>query len=1796
MPTSYHPLTVYQAIKDGYLRYYDTAFRINNNALREERRTILEQSGAIFTDLLIEPVPTYDSTTSIKDVYTQLGINEDIANKVAGAIFPGNDGGFLIRDHQAESLRVSLSNSGDTERNIVVTAGTGSGKTECFLMPILTRLFIESAKWEGQTEGLYRWWDRSEDGKLWQSCRVNERRPAAVRSLILYPTNALVEDQISRLRRAIRLARIANNNEASFFFGRYTGSTEGKGEIPKKTSASRLVAQELMKMEMEIDRMSVDDDELRSEFPDPRTGELLTRWDIIQSPPDILVTNYSMLNVMLMRDRDERIFEETRKWLNADENNVFTLVVDELHTYRGTQGSEVALIIRNLLSRMELTPDSPKLRCIATSASVDSDSDDTLEYVESFFGIRRSTFKIIPGTPRKIEIMPKLDRSTFQSLAKEPDAKLRVEELRKILRSNQLAKSVASACLEGLSPKPTPLAVVDERLFNTAPAQGDQAIETVLEALSYQEQDESTIPFRAHLFVRNVPGIWACSNPSCTAVEEKWQSKDRRVGKLYAIPANTCSCGARILELLYCDQCGDVSLGGFVARTDSGDDSNENYLSPIELDLPGHQSSLVNRRKYGEYMWYWPNKIQAEHTQWTHTSPGSNKPTKFLFLGANYDPWLGLLLPDPSGRSEGTMLNATALPSGSRHWPPALPEKCPNCHATGYNHDTRTFFRGVVRSPIRGHRTGFARVGQVVLDRLVRSVGEKLEDGQTIIFSDSRDDAAQTAAGVEFNHFRNLIRQLIVQETEANISPTKLFQLAVNGQTLNSREQSLFDIYKSRWVDIWLDYNLAARGDGAASERVKSFEMSRESRGGKVSWRLLVERLKGRFVKLGINPAGPAASVQKWRGRPWWHFHEPPDPSLWQQLPPNECTDALRECDRRLSFYIAEAIFDRGGRDFESIGLGWLEADKEDFDGIPLAPEICREVFISSIRILGLSKRYLDMDFSKNYPSQSMPSALKRYCEAVAKAYSISPKELTSAVDEALVRSGVIDTNRFLILDNLYLIARHNDVQDSYQCNKCFRLHLQGSAGVCTSRGCHSHIIKSPSIANEYEDYFKWLSQEEPRRMRIEELTGQTKPISEQRARQRRFKGAIIGPPDENSLIHKIDALSVTTTMEVGVDIGSLRSVMLANMPPQRFNYQQRIGRAGRKGQPFSYAVTLCRDRTHDNYYFNNTPRITGDAPPPPYLDLGQEQIVRRVIAAESLRRAFNSLPISLRPPGFSSVHGNFGKTDDWETKYRGLVLKWLTTSSNVGNIVQNLSVFTGLTPEQLSNIEEWIQRDLVQNIDNLLQSNTYIHPDLSERLANAGVLPMFGFPTRVRDLYSDRLTGTNDDSAKVSDRQLDYAISSFAPGAEVLRDKQIHVCIGFVAWTVKNRRTVPVPDPLGQGMLLHRCAICGGITVHETEETVICPVCHASTDAFTMYQPLGFRTDYDPKDYDDDVERGYGAHTAQLAFDPNLPEPKVFRNMEVTVRRGANIFIINDNHGQLYKMYRYDNTIIVPDSDLYDETVKLPALPEEHDIEGAIGSVQPTDVLILSLNNLPLPGPAPILSTLEESTPAGGAALHSFGELLKIACADELDISSTELQVGLQPDSIDGQRTARLFIADTLENGAGYSTHLGKPEVLEKIFDYKIKSLRSQWEDQKHAAVCDNSCPDCLRNYDNRWLHPLLDWRLALDTYELASGEPLKENRWLSRSQQIVETFCRAFRLEPIILNQLWGALDREKGRVAFFGHPLWRLERVFYTEQQVLAEEAVISDYQAEAKAFDLWSLSRKPTPVFKWLQGGD
>ncbi|MGH7717300.1 MAG: DEAD/DEAH box helicase, partial [Gemmatimonadaceae bacterium] len=922
---------VQEALREAYLRYYDTAFRLRDPGLRAERRALLERPGVVFTDPLIEPVLPYDPTESIATVCSELSVDVEVADQLGRMLFAA-DGSFQLRDHQASALRTSLGGPEEGEHNVIVTSSTGSGKTESFLLPIFGRLLIESSEWPADAP-LHRWWEAARQGEPWTPARRDSRRAPAVRAMILYPTNALVEDQIARLRKAITAARSEEDSPPRFFFGRYTSATLGSGALPRRTTdqSVQAVASELRQMERDIDDIqggAVADAELISQFSDPRIGESLTRWDMIEQPPDILVTNYSMLNVMLMREREAPLFEQTRAWLGDDPARAFTLVVDELHTYRGTQGSEVALVLRNFLRRIGLPPDSPQLRCVGTSASLDPETGR--DYLEQFFGVSRDTFFITPGTPRPIEEGAALPRPVFESIAELPDHADHQEEFTGAIEEHRVDQVVAGACVHDGVARATSLEALNEHAFDMAPGEHSRALEGVLRALAMPGSDADRIAFRSHHFVRMIRGIWACSNPECPAVEDAFRSPDRRVGRLYAIPTITCECGSRVLELLYCYQCGDVSLGGFVADLPEADAANYWYLSALAPVGAVGQQSLAFRRSYGEYMWYSPGDPPADVNAWEHTPPtsgdGGPRPTRLLFIPASYDHRLGLLQAAGRGDGTGTMLNVVNAPTEDRFRVPAMPERCPRCDARGWNRDRRTFFRSVVRSPIRAHTTGTARVGQIVLDRVVKSVGETRLEGRTIVFTDSRDDAAATAAGVELNHFRDLVRQLITREIETSVSPTELMRRAAASEELSDEEERLVEVYKRESPDAWSAYRLRERAVAGPDEDtlIERFEEQHGTGANRLPWGTLLERLQTRLVGLGMNPAGPEKSMETWRAHPWWQLYPPPD-NDWTPLDAEDRTVGEEQRRERLERHVAEALFNRGGRDFESIGLGWME-------------------------------------------------------------------------------------------------------------------------------------------------------------------------------------------------------------------------------------------------------------------------------------------------------------------------------------------------------------------------------------------------------------------------------------------------------------------------------------------------------------------------------------------------------------------------------------------------------------------------------------------------------------------------------------------------------------------------------------------------------------------------------------------------------------------------------------------------------------------------------------------------------
>ncbi len=249
-----NPIALFDDLREMYLRYLDSPFDLRYPDLVAERRAILSVDGRIFRQPLIEPTPAYQSSNQTFHSIAQSRLGHswsqtdiaDLADFVSLELFPP---ARIPYAHQEQVFAESVVNGND----VIVTTGTGSGKTECFLLPIIASLIRESAAWgqPGPRDPRWDWWNHRQNptSNRWLP-RIPQRshedpavRPAAMRAIILYPLNALVEDQLGRMRtaldsasaRAWLQARRAGNR---FYFGRYTGRTPVSGDRNPRRSAS----------------------------------------------------------------------------------------------------------------------------------------------------------------------------------------------------------------------------------------------------------------------------------------------------------------------------------------------------------------------------------------------------------------------------------------------------------------------------------------------------------------------------------------------------------------------------------------------------------------------------------------------------------------------------------------------------------------------------------------------------------------------------------------------------------------------------------------------------------------------------------------------------------------------------------------------------------------------------------------------------------------------------------------------------------------------------------------------------------------------------------------------------------------------------------------------------------------------------------------------------------------------------------------------------------------------------------------------------------------------------------------------------------------------------------------------------------------------------------------------------------------------------------------------------------------------------------------------------------------------
>ena len=537
----------------------------------------------------------------------------------------------------------------------------------------------------------------------------------------------------------------------------------------------------------------------------------------------------------------------------------------------------------------------------------------------------------------------------------------------------------------------------------------------------------------------------------------------------------------------------------------------------------------------------------------------------------------------------------------------------------------------------------------------------------------------------------------------------------------------------------------------------------------------------------------------------------------------------------------------------------------------------------------------------------------------------------------------------------------------------------------------------------------------------------------------------------------------------------------------------------------------------------------------------------------------------------------------------------------------------------------------LVDDITVIANSDDYRQEALSERLANAGMLPMFGFPTRTRNLLTSwPRSGREWPPKGAIDRNLDIAISQFAPGSQSVKDKAVHTAVG-VATFVPKSNTIEVRDgfspPLsqrGNPNPIGMCRNCQAVIRFRPDRptTEDCPVCHqpGNVRVLDAREPGDFFTDLDRQDFEGQFEWRPRASRPTLGIDDtsvdgDVREPAAEGNGRARALRDQ-IMSINDDGGR--EGFEFQQAIVYGDrragawvagSASMDEDA---AAASAEAVQGvgekvrvALLAQRVTDVMLFDVASWPTGIAA------EPTTVEGRAAWYSLAFWLRLAAGQLLDIDPGELQAGFRSIGRSTGPAGQAFLADQLENGAGYCRELATPDRLRQLLAQAnvehIGTIANIWAGagpsgdlvSAHCAHCDTSCNRCLRDFHNMPYHGLLDWRLALDMARLAAtgqvpglDEPWGEvpNPWRQLSgagddmtAPVPATLSRLGYGPSTQFGSLSGYVhDGSHRRVIVVRHPLWTSD---HPEWQV-AEAEVRQRYQGhEIRPLSPFMILRRP-----------
>ncbi len=1610
--------------------------------------------------------------------------------------------------HQLAAWQAAL----QERKHVLVSSGTGSGKTESFLFPILSELSRQSSS-GGADEG--------------------------VRALFIYPLNALIRSQRERL------AAWTEPFGGRIRFCLYNGRLEE--ELPAHKRKSFSVA----------------------EVPDRR--------HLRQSPPQLLVTNTTMLEYMLVRNVDAPILQKSRGRLRW-------IVIDEAHSYMGTQAAELALQLRRTMEAFGVLPED--VQVIATSATIGDDSPASDEALRRFLadlsGVSIERVAVVRGR-RAVPELGSVDSPGLglDLLEKIDDA----FELFNHLTGSKTALQLRSF----LAASPRSLSEVASHLHlpaNEAARWIDVASSGVARKGILEEgQDARFLPVRSHIMQQTVEGAWTCINGECPGrasqgLDERWA-----FGSVFLKDRSTCDhCDSKVLPLRLCIHCGHESLDAEAATFNGqvfirADGAKEDEFL---CDVDGADSE---------------DSDAAANEDIALDADGGMR-TKLILLPRRYEQ-----------ADEVTQIIQVDRRTGEAYaefWQTELVaaehgqlRECPVCDGPWKADRARRELR--VSGPFTLGTVIPELLRSAPVDPDVGTGPDVLLGGRRLLaFTDSRQGTARGAVRLFDRSLRDFIRSAVphalAESREDAISPD---ERDVQEMALAGFEQKL-KLAETTEARLRLE------------EKISKIREKLSPAGGRLGWRDMAARLGARselshvaqyFDEVAHMFGQPSAAADQLLMRELYRrpkrmnsletmgLAELRYPALESLTSPNSWraiggTDA--EWRDFLSLVISTHVRENAAVDISEDSARWMGAPLlpkrlyRHRDLVPSrtdgqwGPQMRPLLWPAPLRV-GLPPRHRlhRLLFAAFGLSPGDTSALTSVNTVLDDAFSY----LTGGVRPALL----IDGHGYFLRLQDQAIAEPAKLWLCPVTNRLLSTTLRGATPYLSgidadkSRAREVEVPRVPMAhwrdGNEAWTMTRrraWLdAQPVVGGLRSEGVWNDAMDIAylgaeffAVREHSAQISNTTLERITEEFKAGKLNVLSCSTTMEMGVDIGGLSVVAMTNPPPLAANYLQRAGRAGRRGESRALAYTLCRPEPRAQALFDAPGAFLSQVTRVPRVSLESALIVQRHVNAWLLGYFLN-LPQT--PRGERSGVGLFFGASEASTVMSAGNDRGDSQATRLSDMLRTQAIEPRArsalsTIVRGSALASWALEDLACACADALDAVAdawwaeYL-PLLDEQdgvagmarkaigmrleymreetllsfRATRGFLPARGFPTHVRELVlpSFETRGERAKDAALS-RSMAMALREYQPGADVVVNGAKYR-VGGVTLNWKRPASEDDGRSLQNFRWFARCLRCGAAS-EESHRPIACRTCgeSGSTLERTEYlEPAGFAVGAECKPTDEVSLPTYRA-LEPPAFAVSGPWMQLPRGIG-RVRASADSEIFHVARGEHLAGFEICLQCGRTESARADTTSA--ALDPRHlrlrrggrcDAEanpwsikrvGALGSRELGDVLELQLSE----SSGRLLADRETAL--------SVAVLLRNATAERLGVEPEELGFACQR-SLQGESAGQsIILFDRASGGAGYAT---------KAVD-DIASLVRRAAELAHCSKdCERACTHCMLSHDTKDVADQLDRRkvLALLTPEVTNKLCLPSELCLFGSGSMVETSPVAQAVRRVLASTVGGTL----------------------------------------------------------------